>query len=53
MATKRLFFKGVELSKGVLLYGPSGCGKTVLARAICNEAKCSFVELRISEIYSK
>lgn len=41
------------MSKGVLLYGPSGCGKTALARSICNEAKCNFVELKVSELYSK
>jgi hypothetical protein len=44
---------GVEFSKGVLLYGPGGCGKTMVAKAICNESKCNFVELRIADIYSK
>ena len=44
---------GVEFSKGVLLYGPGGCGKTMVARAICNESKCNFVELRIADIHGK
>ena len=46
-------FLGVELSKGVLLYGPGGCGKTLLAKATCNESKCNFIELKISDIYSR
>ena len=54
---KKLFFiinvLGVEVSKGVLLYGPSGCGKTILAKAICNQIKTNWVELKASEIYSK
>ncbi len=44
---------GVEFSKGVLLYGPGGCGKTMISRAICNETKCNFVELRFADIYGK
>lgn len=46
-------FLGVELSKGVLLYGPGGCGKTLLAKATCNESKCTFIELKMSDIYSR
>lgn len=36
-----------------MLFGPSGCGKTVLAKALCNELKCSYSELKITDIYSK
>lgn len=45
--------KGVDISKGVLLYGSSGCGKTMLARAVCNESKCNIVKLDITDIYSR
>lgn len=45
--------KGVDISKGVLLYGSSGCGKTMLAQAVCNESKCSLVKLNVSDIYSR
>ena len=44
---------GVETNKGILLYGPSGCGKTTLARATSNEFKHTFIELKISDIYSR
>ena len=44
---------GVDLSKGVLLYGPGGCGKTLLAKAVCVESKCAYVELSITQVYSK
>jgi putative ribosome biogenesis GTPase RsgA len=44
---------GVEFSKGVILYGPSGCGKTMLANAILNESGCNFIQLNVSEIYSR
>lgn len=44
---------GIEFSKGVLLYGPKGCGKTLLARAILHESQCHFIELNVTEIYSK
>ncbi len=44
---------GIEFSKGVILYGPSGCGKTMLASAILNESNCNYVQLNVSEIYSR
>ena len=44
---------GLNTNAGILLYGPSGCGKTSLARAACNEFKQYFIELKISDIYSR
>lgn len=44
---------GLNTNSGILLFGPSGCGKTSLARAACNEFKHSFIELKISDIYSR
>ena len=44
---------GIEPQKGVLLHGPPGCGKTLLAKAIANETKASFIKVVASELVQK
>ncbi|MES1909009.1 MAG: hypothetical protein MHM6MM_001828 [Cercozoa sp. M6MM] len=52
---KRDLYKrmGLRASSGVLLYGPPGCGKTLLAKAVANESKASFVSVKGPELLNK
>ena len=48
-------FKNIGISppKGVILYGESGTGKTLLARAVANKTKASFLRITGSELVQK
>ncbi len=48
-----LIKRGVELSKGILLYGPPGCSKTMFAKAIATEISVNFISIKGPEIFSK
>lgn len=44
---------GAEIPKGVLFEGPPGTGKTLLARAVANEAGCTFIHASGSQFINK
>jgi len=44
---------GITPPKGVLLYGEPGTGKTLLAKAVANSTKSTFIEIVASELVQK
>jgi len=44
---------GVKVSKGFLMTGPPGVGKTACAKALANESKGYFFELKLQDVLSK
>jgi len=44
---------GIEPPKGVLLVGPPGCGKTLVAKAIANATRATFLRMVGSELVQK
>merc|ERR1711981_1441049 len=44
---------GIDPPRGVLLYGPPGTGKTMLAKAVANHTKASYIRANGSEFVQK
>jgi len=45
--------RGINPTKGILMYGPPGCGKTLIARSVAQMVKAKFFSIKGPEMFSE